>query len=1441
MELTSTHTNRKVHFVEGRDGGQMAVREYCLQNHHTFSFSFFINWVKWMLAAIDCPHRHGSRGWFVLASLIFMLQLVGGKMATAQPLSTFQDGRVLPFSHKNEFWLVFQDRQGFVWGYNKQNSIVRFDGKEIREFSHHPNDPSSLQCEGFPVFLEDSEGKIWIAIGGCGLDRYDPATERFDHYGPAVYAAYDGSPRAYHALFEDSRKDIWIGTQAGLFQYKRKQDSIVFVSNVYHCHSILEDKAGDVWAGTLYNKLIRRIDTTNSGKEKTINIPIQPQKRFASKSENVSLKTPGDQYLVKDIGFLYVFDALKEETHLAMAGLLEDERASYLFQDEGTILVGTNQGRILEFDPSTRTSSPFMTLPGQRNDKDAILRIFKTRDGLLWIVTQNKTYQVLPRNSPFRKKLFPGDSRPNPIALQHDLLVHYQGNVHFLVMDGLRPVIDGKAETFKLDFQESDFDVPNETLKKYPSAGAPSIVSGFKFAEDTLAGKLWLLLFQYPYGMKLISYDKQGKKTFKLYCEGRDTCFTDHYLDFKIDRKGRLMMAGWAGFSLYDPVTGRFLNFQRKEKFNDFATLTVLEDSKQQIWIGNNSRGVIRFHPETGQFAHFTHKPDNPATISSNNDIRNIIEDSSGKLWFTSLIGLNVYDPETGKFKRYYEKDGLPSNAVSAIIEDKNKHLWIATKYNLTRYDPTTETFFVFECKDGLPIAGFCDKGLMDNSTEDYFETKGAFSDRDNMLFFRTNEGVIFFHPDSVKIDNTVPKLVLTGLQLANHAVSPGDATGILSKSLAHTDKICMEYRQNVFSIRYAALEYFYTEKTTFAFQLEGFDDEWRHVGALREATYTNLSPDKYLFKVKCRNHHGFWGEPVTLHIHILPPWYRTWYAYLLYTLTALGLLYFLRRYELNRQLARAEARRLLELDHVKSRLYTNITHEFRTPLTVINGMADKLQGQVDFKAREGLSLIRRNGQQLLNLVNQILDLSKLESGTMPLNMVQADVVVFMKYLLESFHSLASTKNISLIFKASPEHFLMDFDAEKLRQIVSNLVQNAIKFTTNGGMITITCRADDAQFRMAIADNGRGIPADHLERIFDRFHQVDDSNTRRGEGTGIGLTLVREMVKLAGGQVSVESEPGKGTTFTVSLPVTRHAIAAPLDTPPWHSGANHENGNIQPSLDNALPSDQHPVLLLIEDNTDVVHYITLILQSHYQLRVASNGREGLEKALADLPDLILSDVMMPEMDGYEVCRQLKNNLATSHIPIVLLTAKADFDSRMEGLELGADAYLAKPFEEKELMIVLKKLHENRERVRQFYTSGTFLVGRETTHAQDSQLVSKDRTFVQRLVQTVEKNIGNPDFTAEALCSQMYLGYNTCLRKVKALTGMTINDYIHHIRLAHAARWLLEQPKRSVADIAASAGYKSQHHFNRVFKKMKGCSPSEYREAYPAHLSSTSKH
>lgn len=637
-----------------------------------------------------------------------------------------------------------------------------------------------------------------------------------------------------------------------------------------------------------------------------------------------------------------------------------------------------------------------------------------------------------------------------------------------------------------------------------------------------------------------------------------------------------------------------------------------------------------------------------------------------------------------------------------------------------------------------------------------------------------------------------------------------------------------------------------------YRYQLGGIDKEWVESGTRRTATYLHLPAGRYTFRVQGSNSQGIWSDHIAeLKINVLPPWWRTWWAYMLYALLiALAIRAYLRfnvnKAKLQSQLSfeQLEAKRVKELDTIKTQLYTNITHEFRTPLTVILGMAQQVLEKPSEQFDSRMDMIVRNGRSLLNLVNQLLDLSKLETGKMQLQLSHGEVIHFLRYIVESFHSLAESQHKQLHFLTDIDTLHMEFDMEKLRQIISNLLSNAIKFTPEKGNIYISVSennpsntTDSSTLIIKVKDTGIGIPEDQLQYVFDRFYQLHNSHTRKTEGTGIGLALTKELVKLMDGEIVVKSPPAgafKGSEFTVSLPLKK-ITATETPAPPDIKKQAFFPAVEKPDFSELIPDkeekqDSTPLILLVEDNTDVVVYTASCL-SDYRLAVGKDGREGFDVATDTIPDLIITDVMMPFVDGFELVNKLRHNETTSHIPIIMLTAKADMSSKIEGLQQGADAYLEKPFNKEELLVRIKKLLEMRKNLQQYYLKQAGIQGdalvepvivpdRKNDHAIED-------SFVKRVREAVEQNLTDANFTVEKLCKQVFMSHSQLHRKLEALTGCSPNKFMRMIRLKKAKE-LLQHSTNSIASVAMDCGYNDPGYFARVFKQEYAVTPQEWR-------------
>jgi len=862
-------------------------------------------------------------------------------------------------------------------------------------------------------------------------------------------------------------------------------------------------------------------------------------------------------------------------------------------------------------------------------------------------------------------------------------------------------------------------------------------------------------------------------------------------------------------------------------------------------------------------------------------EVRHIYETPVGKLWlidyFSGLLRLDFSKGYTRQpeITRYDHQQGLPpADRVVAFPTDRG--LRFATLKGILAFDEVSKRFY----RDSTLIQGLPNPTIplfaaardqtgslwlvSDDSKQSGVarrQADGAYTwDQTPFLRIAKMPGFSVYPdpllPQMTWIGGTDRVVRYDGGVPSNHAV---DFSTLLREVVANGDSILyagaavkpdyqlkLAYAYNSLRFRYAAPSFDDESKNEYQYLLEDYDKGWSHWNTETYKDYTNLPPGKYRFLVRARNIYGHIGATAVCNLHILPPFYRTWWAYLFYLLLLAGAGFKLWQLVLRRmrqkqlqELKQLEFNKLKELDELKSRFFANITHEFRTPLTLLIGPAENAMKRLpDIGADElrGVLLnVQRNGYRLLNLVNQLLDLSRLEAGKLRLAPVNGDFVAFLRYQVESCHSYAETRRIVMSFESDIPTLEMAFDPEKIQTIVVNLLSNALKFTPEGGRIELKMTTPDlplsesSKIVLQFSDTGSGIPEGELNRIFDRFYQVDNSTTRQGEGAGIGLAMVQELVKLMQGSVTVASTSGVGTSFQITLPytppqqqfqaldnksITITRFASLPDAGQVADGADAASANTHPS---SLPQ-----LLIIEDNPDVVAYLKTCLEGLYQLEVAYNGKTGIEKALKNIPDLIISDVMMPEKDGYEVCDTLKNDERTSHIPIILLTAKADSASKIAGLRRGADAYLPKPFNLEELLVRLEMLLERQKRMAAYFGKKP---GTETETPEPQEIYEIEDAFISKVRQIIEENMADYDFAMPQLCQILSMSRSQLLRKMKALVDTSPSDFIRLHRL-QKAKTMLETSDLTVSEIAYQVGYKDVSHFSRSFREMFGVPPSK---------------
>lgn len=1320
------------------------------------------------------------------ACLIYILIVPFACTAFSQPDLYFENLGIEDGLGGLDINKILQDRKGFMWFATELSGFCRYDGQEMRMFKYDLDHPEQkYPGKWIEGLFEDKEGFIWLT----GVDSSDFALFKFDPEKEAVIERYAIGNYTLNAHFGRSGR-IWIGHMTEGLLYLDKENGVIksFVDEFApeirkdYVWQILEDSYGNLWF-TYPNGIYQWVMADS-------NLIYHPFRKDQGRGLddrlfNALFEDSRQNLWLGTTGGLFVFDrellTFKKQSisgkALYVHSLGEDE--------EGYLWIGHSDGLYL-YHPQDGTGRQYPTAGVRGALSAGPQTIYRDHQGNMWLGHWNNGIDYW---NPHRKKFtfYRSDTNtPDNIAGINVTGLHELKNGQIWVATNSLKLFNPEQETFTPVGEKAYSGLWHFTEVQNGQILLTSWFNGLRLLR--------------PDGQIIAQFQADPTKSGSLPGNAATLAFQDRQGNIWVGVSGE-------GFYRFQPEHNRFLRYpiihpETKTEMGSWYQ-TMHQGQTGDLWLGKDYHLIKlakNFEVE---------KVYDISTVQ-------IHEDATGIFWIASRNGLYRFDPKTEEQRAWRQKDGLPANGVNSILADEQGGIWLGTDRGLAHFDPNTENFTTFDVFEGLP--GY------------QFNIGASLKTRNGEFYFGLKKGMLRFHPDSIRPNPAIPPVVITDFKIHNSSVPIRGAINDtvkyispLEKNIAYKEEVRLNWRQNDISFEFAALNYLNPEKNQYRYRLENYDKEWTLTTAANPvAVYTNLDPGPYTFRVIGSNNDGVWNETgASLFILITPPWWATWWAYGIYGLLILSVLYGVRAYELKRKLAHYEAGRLRELDQVKSRLYTNITHEFRTPLSIILGLTGQVKKEVEARAVPHLDMIERNGRHLLQLVNQLLDLSKVDSGKFNLNYQQADIINYLKYLIESFHSLAEQKAIQLHFLSDLDSLMMDYDQERLQHIFYNLLSNALKFTPEGGHIYLQVdQLSDLELELKLKDTGVGIPEDQLIKIFDRFYQLDDSDTRRAEGTGIGLALVKELIKLMGGSIVVKSKPGRGTEFIITMPVRRTAtINKTMEVQQFPTDGNT---NTLPSI--LSTPVEGPKVLVIEDNQDVQFYIQNCLSISYQIESAFDGAEGIQKAQKIIPDLIVCDVMMPLKDGFEVCATLKQDRKTSHIPIVMLTAKADFQSKLQGLQHGADVYLAKPFQEEELLLHLHNLLLQRERLQQHYL---FLSGLNEQPGDEQIYENAETDFVESVKAKIIDHLTDSTFTVSQLSREMTLSQSQLHRKLTALTGYSASKMIRLIRLNHAKK-LLHHHSLTIASVAYDSGFNDPDYMSKLFKEEFGMTPTEFR-------------
>jgi signal transduction histidine kinase/ligand-binding sensor domain-containing protein/DNA-binding response OmpR family regulator len=1322
----------------------------------------------------------------------------------------------------NQIKTFYRDSHGFMW-FGTVSGLNRFDGYSIKVFRNNSRDTTSIINDDINRIFEDPDGRIWISTW-TGLDVYDPYTDRFGFNAGEMLDKY--------GLPDNKLTDI------------------------------VKDKKGNYW----FIHQNRGIYFHNVQQHKTHNLNYVDVNIYTLASNSITCLQPtaeDDVWIMHRNGVLELVDpnTLKVKSrdsvlYKEFKGSPNDYRFIVDSDEDLWIYMSDSNNGIFHLDTSTGKLSPYNqgTQPIRLN-ADIVRGVVEDNNKLIWIATDHGGINVIDKKKKSVEYIL--NSPENPYSLS-------QNSINTLYKDREGVIWAG---TFK-----SGVNFYHENIIRFPlyrHAASESSSLPFddvnSFAEDE-KGNLWIG----TNGGGLIYFNRQNN-TFKQYLhdpQDANSLSTNVIVSLYFDHNKRL----WIGtfFGGMDCFDGKnFLHYRNipgdGSSVSDNSIWEIFEDSKNRLYVGTLSYGVNVFDTERKKIAHyspyvpntihgdyvtsfmedkegslwigtgygvevldrerkkFTHyitQPNNPSSLS-NNSILCIMEDSRGFVWIGTHGGLNLFDKAKKTFRSFTTADGLPHNSILTIVEDDNKNLWLGTPDGISNMKIRSISNFLdyefsnYDQFDGLQGKQYNENAVLKTHTGE--------------IIFGGANGFNIFDPDDIPLNEIISPVVLTDLQILNQPITTGtkfDDRIILDRAIAFTRKLELKHKDNVFSLEFAALSVNHPEKIQYKYKLEGFDENWiSTTSAQRKVTYTNLDPGEYTFRVIASNNDGIWNEKgAELQITILPPLWRTRSAMVVYIFLIAAALFFTRKLVQQRERMkfaieqeRQEAQRMHELDMMKIKFFTNISHEFRTPLTLILTPIERILKRPEEQVQPAqLDLIYRNAKRLLNLVNQLLDFRKLEVQEIKFNPSEGDIIKFIKETVFTFSDLSEKKGIALRFHSPIGRLETIFDLDKLEKILFNLLSNSFKFTPEGGEVNVEVTVPVLnKLQIKVCDTGIGIPQNKKDKIFERFFQNELPKSMVNQGSGIGLSITKEFVKVHDGTITVESEPGKGSSFIVTLPIKD---LGEIESPRLRHSSLTKQVNGQNN--DRLTYGKLPSLLLVEDNEDFRFYLKDNLRSNYHIIEATDGKDGWDKVLANLPDLVVSDIMMPEMNGLDLCRKIKNDQRVSHTPVILLTARTSEEQKLEGFETGAEDYITKPFNFEILQSRIKNLIHQRELFQRDFRQ---LINVKASHL---QITSLDEKLIQKALEVVERKLSDSDFTVEELARELSMSRVHLYKKLQALTGKSPLEFIRTLRLQHAAQ-LLEKSQLTVSEVAYKVGFNNPKYFARYFKDEYQVLPSLY--------------
>ncbi|MGO4911034.1 hybrid sensor histidine kinase/response regulator transcription factor [Leeuwenhoekiella sp. W20_SRS_FM14] len=1326
------------------------------------------------------------------------------------------------------------------------------------------------------TITQDQQGFIWLGTNGLGLNKYNGID-----YTPYQFSSQDStslSNSLIHATYVDRKNNVWVATETGLNIYNRNQDNFKRIALVeatdnstISVQAILEHKNGSILVGTHQHGLFE-INPENytskafktAGLKQINNLLINSLAYFDNRyllGTNLGIfELDTASQLIKPFSFNTVKGKITVKNSIKTMQIDHKGNIWLGTNNQGLIKIDKNQnGRfaIKEFPITSKRVLSLLSTPrntilcGTENDglfelntngellnhyyntkfndtgikSNSIWSLFLDNQQRIWIGYYNNGVGIFDR---FYDKFKYLESKPNyPNSLQSSSVTGIQKDE----LDRLWLGIDGGGIDV-YDAKNNRFTHLLNTENDIATGlNSPDVQTLFKDSKGTLWVGTW------DYGIYVLEKDSNKFINYTV-SNTAGKLSSNRVSSFSEDSNGTIWIGTFShGIHSFNPNTKEFSNYNqkifKKNNLNYSDIRKVYVDSEDYLWIGGNA-GLYKFKTTDSHFSlenlttqfYQDDSAKNPKSL-----IIEIYEDSSKNIWIgTDVAGLSKYEMKSNTFSWLEPEKGFNKITVSAIIEDESGYLWVAGNNGLTRIDKDKNILKSYSTTDGLLANDF---------------NSAAYKDKNGQIYFGSFEGVNYFNPKELPVNKNTPSVYLSDLKLFNVSVKPGTKKSVLDKVISQTKKITLNHEQSVFTIDYAAIDFTRPENIQFAYYLEGFEDNWNYVQNTRSATYTNLPSGDYTFNVKAANSDGIWSDDtVKLKITVLRPWWFSNLAFVSYLFLIIAITYIIyhfidARLKSKRALEQERENHLQEeaLNAKKIQFFTNISHEFRTPLTLILSPLDAIlkDASVPEKLKNKHRIIHKNTTRLKRLIDELMDFRKLQFNKIPLHVSAFNIKTLVTEILDYFQEEANQRNIVLSLEIRKDLKSIWADKNKLEKIIFNILSNAFKSTSNNGIITVHVglkkqynfklipNTSAEALEISIEDTGKGIAADELEKIFNRFYQIKELNEQYFGGTGIGLEVVSSFVNLHRGEIYVESEIGVGTKFRILIPIHEEHYDSTdrIEFPLGNAKLTNQIQQAAPAIE--VESDTNKkTLLIVEDNLELRNYLVSELSENYTILEAEDGEEGLKIAIETTPDIIITDVIMPKMNGVTLCSHLKSDLKTSHIPVLMLTAKAVADDWIEGLDSGADAYLNKPFNMEVLQSHLKQLVKNRELLFKKFIGNVAPVKPATNP------VSLDQQFILKIIAYIQENIHESELNVEKLADEFSLSRSQLYRKIKALTGLTANEFIRNLRLERAKK-LIEESNTAISEISFNVGFSSPSYFSKCFKAHFGILPTEIKK------------